>query len=333
MLLVTGPTGHIGNVLVRELVRRGEKVRALVLPRDDLTPLVGLDVELVLGDVLDQNSLRRAFDGVQDVFHLAGMISIMPGRNDPVRRVNVEGTYNILQAAREANIRRLVYTSSIHALRRVPHGVIIDESIHFDPEHAISDYDQSKAEASLAVLEAAQQGLDAVIACPTGVVGPYDFKRSEMGQIILDCIDEKPQLYVAGAYDFVDVRDVAQGLILAREKGRTGETYILSGERLAVKKLLEMVWEVTGKRFMQMKVPMALAHFVSNFTPTYYRLMKKKPRITPYSIETLLSNSVITHEKASRELGYVPRSLQESLADTVQWFLENRRLLNSAAKG
>lgn len=333
MLLVTGPTGHIGNVLVRELVRRGEKVRALVLPRDDLTPLVGLDVELVLGDVLDQNSLRRAFDGVQDVFHLAGMISIMPGRNELVRRVNVEGTHNILRAAREANIRRLVYTSSIHALHRVPHGVIIDESVPFDPQHAISDYDQSKAEASLAVLEAAQHGLDAVIACPTGVVGPYDFKGSEMGQIILDCIDKKPQLYVEGAYDFVDVRDVAQGLILAREKGSTGETYILSGERMTVKKLLEMVWGVTGKRFMQMKVPMTLAHFISNFTPTYYRLMKKKPRITPYSIETLLSNSVITHEKASRELGYVPRSLQESLADTVQWFLENRRLLNSAAKG
>ena len=222
MLLVTGPTGHIGNVLVRELVSRGEKVRALVLPHDDLTPLVGLDVELVLGDILKLDSLRRAFEGVEDVFHLAGMISIMPGRNELVRRVNVEGTYNILQAAKEVGVRRLIYTSSIHALRRVPHGITIDESVPFDTQHAISDYDQSKAEASLAVLEATRKGLNAVIACPTGVVGPYDYKRSEMGQVIMGCIEEKPQLYIEGAYDFVDVRDVADGLILAQEKGQTG---------------------------------------------------------------------------------------------------------------
>ena len=333
MLLVTGPTGHIGNVLVRELVKRGEKVRALVLPQDDLTPLVGLDVELVLGDVLNLDSLRRAFEGVEDVFHLAGMISIMPGRNELVRRVNVEGTHNILHVAQETGVRRMIYTSSIHALRRVPHGVTIDESVPFDPHHAISDYDQSKAEASLAVLEAARLGLDAVIACPTGVVGPYDYKRSEMGQVIMGCIEEKPQLYIEGAYDFVDVRDVADGLILAQEKGLTGETYIFSGERLTVKRLLETLWGLTGKRFMQMKVPTALAHFAANFTPTYYRMMNKEPRITPYSIETLASNSVITHEKASRELGYAPRSLTESLADAVQWFLENKRMLNGIEKG
>jgi dihydroflavonol-4-reductase len=292
-----------------------------------------LDVELVLGNVLNPNTLSRAFDGVSDVYHLAGMISIMPGRNELVRRVNVEGTRNVLTAAREAGIRRLVYTSSIHALQRVPEGILIDETIPFDPHQAISAYDQSKAEASLAVLEAARQGLDAVIACPTGVIGPYDFKRSEMGQIILDCIDEKPQLYLEGAYDFVDVRDVAQGLILAQEKGRTGETYILSGEQLTVKGLIETLWEVTGKRFTKMKVPTQLARFVANFTPTYYRLLRKKPRITPYSLETLASNSVITHEKASQELGYQPRSLRESLADAVQWFLENKRLLASPTNG
>jgi dihydroflavonol-4-reductase len=333
MLLVTGPTGHIGNVLVRELVRKGEKVRALVLPRDDLTPLMELDVELVLGDVLNPHTLTRAFEGVTDVYHLAGMISIMPGKNELVRRVNAEGTRNVLAAAQEAGIRRLVYTSSIHALRRMPEGILIDETIPFDPDQAISAYDQSKAEASLAVLEAARQGLDAVIVCPTGVIGPYDFKRSEIGQIILDCIEEKPQLYIEGAYDFVDVRDVVQGLILAQEKGRTGETYILSGERLTVKRLMETLWEVTGKRFMQMKIPTQLAHFAANFTPTYYRLLRKKPRFTPYSLETLASNSVITHEKASQELGYQPRSLRESLADAVQWFLENKRLLASPSNG
>ena len=333
MYLVTGPTGHIGNVLVRELVKQGKKVRALVLPQDDLTPLMGLDVELILGDVLHPHTLARAFAGVEDVYHLAGMISIMPGRNELVRRVNVEGTKNVLTAAREAGIRRLVYTSSIHALQRTPEGIIIDESIPFNPDRVLGNYDQSKAEASLAVLEAARQGLDAVIVCPTGVIGPYDFKRSEMGQIILDCIAKKPQFYIEGAYDFVDVRDVAQGMILAQEHGRTGETYILSGERLTVKRLIETLWDLTGKRFSQMKVPTALAHFAANFTPTYYRLMRKKPRITPYSIETLASNSYVTHKKASQELGYQPRSLRESLADAVQWFLDNKRLLSSTSNG
>jgi dihydroflavonol-4-reductase len=333
MLLVTGPTGHIGNVLVRELVERGKKVRALVLPQDDLTPLMGLDVELVLGDVLHPHTLARAFTGVEEVYHLAGMISIMPKRDDLVHRVNVEGTKNVLAAAKEAGIRRMLYTSSIHALKRMPDGITIDESVPFDPEGVPGHYDQSKAEASLAVLEAARQGMDTVIVCPTGVTGPYDYKRSEIGQIILDCIEEKLQFYVDGAYDFVDVRDVAQGMILAQDKGRSGETYILSGERITVKGLVETLWELTGKRFMQMKVPNALASFAANFTPSYYRLMRKKPRITPYSIETLASNSVITHEKASRELGYQPRLLKESLADAVQWFLENKRLVSSASKG
>jgi dihydroflavonol-4-reductase len=327
MILVTGSTGHIGNVLVRELLKRGEKVRTLVLPRDDLTPLLGLDVELFLGDVLDSTSVMRAMNGVQDIFHLAGMISIMPGRDQMMRRVNVEGTRNILQCAQKSAIRRLVYTSSIHALQRVPHGIVIDENIPFDPTNAISDYDQSKAEASLAVIEAAQDGLDAVLACPTGVIGPYDYKGSEMGQLVFDCLQKKPQLYIDGAYDFVDVRDVVSGLIAANEKGRTGETYILSGEQLSVKHLMEMIWEITGKRFMQMKVPLELARFIANFTPTYYRIARKKPRITPYALETITSNSVITHKKASRELGYSPRSLYESLVDTIQWFLEDRSLL------
>ena len=169
--------------------------------------------------------------------------------------------------------------------------------------------------------------MNAVIACPTGVIGPYDYKRSEMGQLVLDCLDGKPQLYVEGAYDFVDVRDVVQGLMLACEKGQSGETYIFSGEKLDVKHLLESIWEYTGGRVLRMKVPMALARFIANFTPAYYRLTHTRPRITPYSLKTLVSNADITHEKATRELGYAPRSFRETIVDTVQWFLENKKFL------
>ena len=319
MILVTGATGHIGNVLVRDLLARGEQVRALVLPGEDLTPLDGLKLEVVVGDVLDRDALQKAFEGVSLAYHLAGIISIMPGVNEMVQRVNVQGTRNMLEAARVASVQRLVYTSSIHAVARVPHGTTIDESIPFDPDNPVGEYDRSKAQATLAVLEAVQDGLDAVIVCPTGVIGPNDYRGSEMGRLIEECAESKPQLYVEGAYDFVDVRDVSRGLILAAEMGKAGEYYILSGERVTVQQVLDLVQNATGNRIQRLKIPMWVARFITLFTPTYYRLTGKKPRFTPYSLETITSNSEISHAKAQQELGYRPRSLRESIADTVEW--------------
>jgi dihydroflavonol-4-reductase len=324
MILVTGATGHIGNVLVRLLNERGERVRAMIMPGEDPSPLQGLDVEIVEADVLDYQSLLKAFADIDVVYHLAGIISILPGKDHMVQAVNVSGTRNVIQAARSCGVRRLVYTSSIHALKRVPDGILIDESVPFDVEHAISSYDSSKASASMSVLKAVQDGMDAVIVCPTGVIGPYDFRLSEMGQLILDCVDQKPMLYVDGAYDFVDVRDVAQGLILAGEKGRCGQSYILSGERIEVPNILKIVQEVLGARLFSLKIPFSLARLTANFTPLYYRLTHAKPRFTSYSLATLTANSNISHSKAHLELGYRPRPLRESLSDTVKWFLKNK---------
>jgi dihydroflavonol-4-reductase len=321
MWLVTGATGHIGNVLVRRLLARGEKVRALILPRESRAPLNGLDVDAVEGDVLDLDVVFKSLRGIRGIFHLAGIISIMPGNDPIVRRVNVEGTKNLLKAAYEAGIQRFVYTSSIHAIRRAEKGMI-DETLPYDPNNHYGEYDRSKAEATLEVQQAAHAGLEAVIACPTGVIGPYDFRDSMMGSVIRSAAEQKPTLYVDGAYDFVDVRDVADGLIAASEKGKRGESYILSGQRITVRYLLETVREITGRHFFQMKVPFNLAKFAARFTPFYYRLAKSTPRFTPYSLEVLQSNSHISHAKATRELGYRPRPLTESIADAVQWFLE-----------
>jgi dihydroflavonol-4-reductase len=322
MILITGATGHIGNVLTRKLVNQGEKVRALIWRGEDTSSIAGLNVERVDGDVLDPESLKTALKGVDKVFHLAGIISIMPGSNSTVQRVNVEGTHNILTAAWEAGVKRLVYVSSIHAIRRVPHGVTIDEQLPFDSANPYGAYDRSKAEASLQVQQAAAAGLDAVIVCPTGVIGPYDYRDSEMGSVIRDAALGRTSPYVDGAYDFVDVRDVADGMILAEQKGQRGETYILSGQRISVRYLLETVREVTGKAFTRVKIPFHLAEFVSRFTPTYYLWSKAKPRFTPYSLEVLQSNSQISHTKATRELGYHPRTLYVSIADTAHWFIE-----------
>ncbi len=326
MILVTGATGHIGNVLVRELLARGETVRALVMPQEDRTPLAGLEVEIVEGDVLDPASLDRALRGVDVVYHLAGLISIQPGPDPVLHRVNVEGTANVLHAARRAGVRRLVYTSSIHAIARPSTEGVIDETIPFDPRTAISAYDRSKAEASLDVLRAAREGLDAVIVCPTGVIGPHDYRLSEMGRTILEALESPVLFSVAGAYDFVDVRDVARGEIQACEAGRPGESYILSGERIEVSHLLETVGDLTGVRKPILRVPHSVARLAATFAPALSRLTGRKPRLTPYSLSTVAGNSVISHAKATRALGYRPRSLRESIADTVRWLTETRRI-------
>ena len=325
MWLVTGATGHIGNVLVRKLLKRGEKVRVMILPGESAESISGLDVEAVEGDVLNTDSVFKSFQGVCGVFHLAGAISIMPGKNRLVRRVNVEGTKNMLRAAKEIGVEKLVYTSSIHAIRRVEDGMI-DESVPYDPDNPYGEYDRAKAEATLEVQQAARSGLEAVIACPTGVIGPYDFRGSLMGDVIRAAAEKKPTLYVDGAYDFVDVRDVAEGLIAAAKNGGRGESYILSGQKISVRYLLETVREITGGHFFQMKIPFDLAKLAAMFTPMYYSLAKVNPRFTPYSLEVLRSNANISHAKATRELGYEPRSLYDSLRDTVKWFVERKKV-------
>ena len=171
------------------------------------------------GDVLDISSLSKAIQGVCGVFHLAGIISIMPGKNPIVRKVNVEGTRNMMQIAKEMRVKKLVYTSSIHAIQRIEGGMI-DERLPYDSNNPYGEYDRSKAEATLEVQQAANTGQEAVIVCPTGVIGPYDFRGSMMGSVIHDAAFAKPTLYVDGAYNFVDVRDVADGMIAAFDKGR-----------------------------------------------------------------------------------------------------------------
>ncbi len=327
MILVTGSTGHIGNVVIRELLVRGKRVRAFVLRGEDLSPLKDLDVEIFEGDVLEPTSLEKAMKGVNLVYHLAGMISILPGQFELMRRVNVDGTRNILAACKKMGVKRMVYTSSIHALRRIPDGKMIDEKVDFDPDNRMGDYDRTKAEASLAVLKAAHEGMDAVIVCPTGVIGPYDYKKSEMGALILEWTKRKPSIIIDGCYDFVDVRDVARGHVLAGERGKRGEVYILSGERIRLTQLMEMVFENTTRPNASFKLPFNLAKFFTIFTPLYYKLTKSKARLTRYALETVVSNSHFSNEKAKRDLGYTPRPIHITISDTIRWFMENKKLI------
>ncbi len=329
MILVTGATGHIGNVLIRKLLKRKEKVRAMVMPREDRTALKGLDVEIVEADVLDIKSLRQAMLGIDRVFHLAGMISILPGQDPLVRMVNLTGTRNVVEVAREMQVSRLIYTSSIHAIKRVE-DCMIDETIPFDPLNTLSSYDSSKAAASLAVLDAVREGLDAVIVCPTGVIGPHDYLGSEMGHLFQDWMKSRVNFLVKGAYDFVDVRDVADGQILASERGRKGESYILSGQKITLPEILRQIQKALGVTKYGVALPRRLAMFAARLGPLYSRIFGKKLRFTEYSLETVMGNSSISNAKARRELGFNPRPLTQSIRDTVLWLLQYQKGLKAS---
>lgn len=324
MILVTGATGHIGNVLVRKLISQGLNVKIMTLPGDNLHSLDDLNLDVVEGDVTDYNSIISALDGVTTVFHLAGIISIMPGQDELLYNVNVKGTRNMVNACLEKDVKRFIYTSSVHALNEPPQGTVIDETCSFKPQYSRGGYDRTKAQASLEVMEGVKKGLNAVIVCPSGVIGPYDYNVSQMGQLILNYLNRDMKVYIDGAYDFVDVRDVAQGLILASEKGVNGETYIISGEKITVKELLNSLEENTGIKAPSIKIPHFIAKAAGRITPLYYRNRKTRPLFTNYSAEVLASNCNISNEKARKELGYTPRPLKVTIRDSVEWFRENR---------
>lgn len=323
MIVVTGATGHIGNALVRELITREERIRAVVPPFEDFSSIKNFDLEIAEGDVRDISSLVKAFNGAQHVYHLAGIVSISSGRNKLLYDVNVTGTKNVVEACIQAKIKRLVYVSSIHAFEEPPHGTPITETKKFNPSEVIGQYAKSKAAATNEVFRGVEMGLDAVIVHPTGVIGPYEYRLSNTGQLIYDFVHKKLFAYIDGAYDFVDARDVAKGIILACEKGRKGENYILSGEQITVKQILRILEDETGIKAPNIKMPIWLAKLTSPLSELYYKLKKQQPLYTSYSITTLLSNSVTTHEKAAEELGYMARPIKDSIRDTVKWIKEN----------
>ena len=302
MILITGATGHIGNVLTRKLVELGEKVRVFLLPTESVAPFDGLNIEIAVGDVRDPNTINKAMNNIDYVFHLAGIISIAPGKEKVMYDINIKGTKNIVNACLKHNIKRLIFTSSIHAFPDLPKNKIIDENVKIDPQKAIGEYGKTKALATLEVLNGIKKGLDAVIVCPTGIIGPYDYKNSEIGELISEYSKKRINAYIPGAYDFVDVRDVVEGHILAWKKGKPGEVYILSGEKITIKELFSTLEEYTGIKAPKIHIPAPFAKFLSYLAIIYYKITRKKAIFTPYAIDVLMSNSNISSKKAKKNL-------------------------------
>jgi dihydroflavonol-4-reductase len=227
----------------------------------------------------------------------------------------------VIAACRANGVRRLVYTSSIHAIAEPPHGTVIDESQPFDPDRVLGDYARSKARATLLLLDEVHKGgLDAVICCPTGVIGPWDYGVSNIGQLILDFASGHLKSYVSGAYDFVDVRDVARGLILVAEKGQMGRHYIFSGAQVQVPELMEKLARDIGYPAPTYRIPSVVARTAGVLASIYYRLLRRRPVFTAYSIDVLRSNSLVSSARARDELGFASRPWQESIRDQVEWF-------------
>ena len=318
--VVTGGTGHIGVSLIRLLIAQDKRVRLFILPGDPLLGLKDLPLEIVEGDVRDYASLKKAFEGAEVVFHLASFVSIGSYHKNLVWRINVDGVRNVIKACLTCKVGRLVYMSSIHAFEEPPVGSPILETKDFGPEHVMGTYAKTKAEATRLVLQAVKEkGLDAVIVHPTGVFGPFDYKPSHTGQLIRDFMAGRLHAYTDGTYDYVDVRDVAEGALAAANMGRKGENYILSGEQITVKEMMDMLEEITGKPAPRLWLPLWLARVTAPASELYYKILKRPPLYTPYSIFTLSSNSLTSHDKATKEWGYHPRRVKESIFDAVKW--------------
>jgi dihydroflavonol-4-reductase len=317
--LVTGGGGRLGNVLVRRLLENGQKVRVLepgTLPES----LAGLDIEFMSGSVLDTGEVARATDGVDVVYHLAAKIDLSPKKDPMMYIINVEGTRNVVDACLSSGLR-LVHTSSHHALEREP----LDQPLTEDKPLALNEkceYHRSKAIGETIVLDACERGLDAVIVNPGSMIGPHDYEPSMIGAVLIDLYFGRVPVLLEMLSDYVDVRDVADGMIAAAEKGRTGERYLLTGEVIPVREMVSLYGELTGAKVPTRALPLWVGWVLLPFALAGSAVTKKEPFITADMLRASVSNDVVSHDKAHRELGYTVRPLRESLTDAVAWYRE-----------
>ncbi|MDD3191271.1 MAG: NAD-dependent epimerase/dehydratase family protein [Bacilli bacterium] len=323
--IVTGATGHIGNVLVRNLFEHGYEIKAIVMPNDRVE-MIEPFCNIVYGNVLDFDFLKREIKNVDIVFHLAGIVEIGTGKKKLIFQVNVEGTKNILQVCQENKIKRLIYTSSVHAIPELKKGIVQKEVSYFDPKLVKGYYAKSKAMATNIVLNQNDSSLEIVIVHPSGVIGPYDYKSSHGSQVFIDYLRGKLTAYPShGAYNFVDVRDVADGIRLAAEKGKNKACYILSGHEITVKEWLQELSKLTGRKPVKTKLAYWFILAMSYFAELHYKVLKQKPLFTHYSVMVLQSNCSFSNELAKNELGFKTRDIHETIKDTLG-FVENHYL-------
>lgn len=322
--MVTGASGHLGANLVRALLDRNEKVRVLIRKDSNNAAINDLDVDHAYGDLRDEQSIIGAVEGCDYVYHLAAFVSIRDGDRDELYDVNVLGTRYLMQACRLANVKKVVHCSSFGAVGNNPDGAS-NEKWAVSPYEMTTDYEISKTFAELEVYKEVVRGLQAVIVNPSGIVGPWDFKPSLLGQTIIEFAQGKMRGSVKGGFDFTPVQDVVQGHLLAMEKGIVGERYLLTGAQHSIDETLGWLEEFTGISKPKLVIPTFLMQNIAiikdwierKFFPHVY------PRFNYHSIRLLNCGKYGTHTRAINELGLKPTPVKEAYRESVQWFKEN----------
>lgn len=323
-ILVTGATGFVGSNVVRRVLDRGYKVRALVRNPQFITNLENLNVETVKGDLLDKESLKRSMRGCRFVFHVAAMFVLWHRDPDVIYKVNVEGTRNVLESAYEQGIERVVYTSTVATC-----GVVederdaVDETHSFNLQYTEDHYTISKYKAERVVMEFVEKGLDVVIVNPTVPVGAGDIRPTPTGMLILKFLNGEIPCYIDSGANFVNVKDVAEGHVLALLRGKRGERYIIGNENLKIKEFFEKLAQISGFSAPHIKLPVSILKVYAFFLES---IAKMRPSFTPFITRAVLRASKFylfaNSEKAKGELGYTPSSVEEGIREAILWFLK-----------
>ncbi|MFK0730995.1 MAG: hopanoid-associated sugar epimerase [Gloeotrichia echinulata GP01] len=317
---VTGGTGFIGAHLVRLLLQEGYTVKALVRPSSNLENLRGLEVEIVSGDLNDPNLWKQML-GCQYLFHVAAHYSLWQTDRELLYRHNVEGTRNVLDAAQKAEIERSVYTSSVAAIGVGESGKVVDETHQSPLNKLVGDYKKSKFLAEQAAMQAAAAGQQIVVVNPSSPIGPLDIKPTPTGDIILRFLRRQMPFYMDTGLNFIDVRDVVRGHLLALQLGKSGDRYILGYQNLPLKELLEQLAHLTGIKAPQQAVPAWLPLSVAWVDEKILAPLGKLPSVPLDGVRMAQQPMYYDASKAVRELGLPQSSLTTALKDAVDWFV------------
>ena len=316
---VTGASGFIGSNLVHELLARGHRVKALLRPGADERGLQGLKFDRVTGDILDRKLLQREMEGYDWCFHVAASYQLWMRNYAPMYEINVEGTRNVLEAAGHAGCRKIVYTSTVGCIG-VPHNGIGNETLPCTLEEMAGDYKRSKFMGEQVALEFAAKGLPVVIVNPTAPMGDHDFKPTPTGQIVVDFLRGAMPAYIDTGLNVVNVKDVATGHLLACERGKAGERYILGSENLTLGQILRQLAEITHRKAPTIELPYFVAWLAGAVGEAVANVTGKPPRASLEAVRMAKKKMWVTHEKAAKELGYAPQPARNALADAVDWF-------------
>jgi dihydroflavonol-4-reductase len=321
---VTGATGFLGSHVARQLLSQGADLRLLMRPTSRTDNIADLPAERVKGDLRDPQSLKNGMSGCEFVFHVAADYRLWARNGQELYDSNVEGTRNTLAAARDAGVRRVIYTSSVATMGFGNNGRLTDEKTPVTLANMIGDYKRSKFLAEQLAIEAGRGGQNVVVVNPTTPIGERDIKPTPTGRIVVDFLKRKFPAYVDTGLNLVDVADCARGHLLALEKAVPGERYILGGENLTLKQILDKLASITGLPSPKVKLPYAVA-YATGVVDTLISgtMMRREPRVTLDSVRMGRKKMFITSAKAERELGWNPGPVDWALRRAVEWFRTN----------